>query len=216
MKTLPAADLLAALEWRYAAKSFQEGKHIPAETWAALERALVLTASSYGLQPWKFLVVKDPETRAKLRAASWNQRQVTECSHFVVFAVRPQFGEEFVDAYVKSVSETRGVPAENLGGLKKVILGDVQNKANAGQLAEWNARQCYIALGNFLTAAALLGVDTCPMEGLDPKKYDEILGLESGPFRTVVACAAGYRNPEDRFGGAAKVRYPLAEMIQVI
>jgi nitroreductase len=216
MKTIPAQDLVSTLEWRYAAKSFAEGKQIPAETWAALERSLVLTPSSYGLQPWQFLVVQDPGLRAQLRAASWNQRQITECSHLVVFAVRPQFGEEFVDSYVESVSRTRGVPAENLAGLKKVIMGDVNAKAQAGQLAEWNARQCYIALGNFMTAAALLGVDTCPMEGLDPKKYDEILGLEATPFRTVVVCAAGYRNPEDRFVGAKKVRYSHEEMIRVL
>lgn len=216
MKALPSSDLLSALEWRYAAKSFTEGKLIPADTWAALERSLVLTPSSYGLQPWQFLVVQNPELRAQLRAASWNQRQITECSHLVVFTVRPQFDEEFVDSYVQSMAETRGIPAENLAGLKKVIMNDVTAKAQAGKLAEWNARQCYIALGNFMTAAALLGVDTCPMEGLDPVKYDEILGLESTPFRTVVVCAAGYRNPEDRFGGAKKVRYGHDAMIRVL
>jgi len=214
MKSLPPADLLASLEWRYAAKSFLEGKIIPSETWAALERSLVLTPSSYGLQPWKFIVAQDPAIRAALRAASWNQRQITECSHLVVFTVRPHFGEDFVDSYVKSMASTRGIPEENLAGLKKVIMNDVTAKEKNGTLAEWNARQCYIALGNFMTAAALLGVDTCPMEGLDPVKYDEILGLEKGPFRTVVVCAAGYRNPDDRFGGAKKVRYGHEEMLE--
>ncbi|RZA09306.1 MAG: NAD(P)H-dependent oxidoreductase [Proteobacteria bacterium] len=216
MKTLPPSDLLASLEWRYAAKSFAPEKKIPADTWAALEQSLVLTASSYGLQPWQFLVVQDKGLREQLRAASWNQRQITECSHLVVFTVRPHFGEEFVDQYMKLVSEARGVPIENLAGFKRSIMGDVGSEQRQKGMPEWNARQCYIALGNFLTSAALLGVDTCPMEGLDPKKYDEILGLEATPFRTVVVCAAGYRNPEDKLGLARKVRFPKEAMVRYL
>ena len=213
---MESSSLLSALEWRYAAKSFVPGQKIPADLWADLEKALILTPSSYGLQPWQFVVVQDVSVREKLRAASWNQRQVTECSHFVVFTARPLFDEKYVDHFLQHMATTRGIPVENLAGFKRGIMADITTGLRANIMPEWNARQCYIALGNFMTSAALVGVDTCPMEGLDTKKYDEILGLEKTPFRTVVACAAGYRNPDDKLGLAKKVRFSREEMIRDI
>jgi nitroreductase len=206
------SQLLAALRWRYAAKSF-DGRAIPDATWDALEEALRLTPSSYGLQPWKFLVIRDPELRARLRSASFNQRQVTECSHFVVFTHTPEITEADVDRFLDALAISRGVPRANLDGYRKVILGDVHGHRKP-LLREWTRHQCYIALGNFMTSAALLGVDTCPMEGLVPAKYDELLGLERTRFRTVVACAAGFRSPDDRSAAAPKIRYPLADIVE--
>jgi nitroreductase len=212
---LKPESLVELLEWRYAAKSFA-AQEIPPGTWAALEKALVLTPSSYGLQPWKFLVVRDAAQRKLLQAASWNQRQVSECSHYVVFAHRVIMDEAYVDHYMATMAAIRGIPVESLVGFRKAILGDVVNGPRSKVIREWTARQCYIALGNFMTAAAALGVDTCPMEGLDPEKYDEILGLDRDQFRTVMACAAGYRHPDDKLALAKKVRFGLDEMVERI
>jgi len=208
--------LLASLKWRYAAKSFDADRKISPDDWAALEQALVLTPSSYGLQPWKFLVVQSLDLREKLRAVSWNQRQVTECSHYLVFAQREGMDEAYVDRYMKLIATTRGVTTESLVSFRNAIIGDAVHGPRAKVVAEWNARQSYIALGNFMAAAALLKIDTCPMEGLDPARYDEILSLRGTGYRTVVACAAGYRSPSDLSAAAPKVRFPREEMIQVL
>lgn len=213
---LTPAQLVQAMEWRYSAKSFDPTRKLSAETWAALERALVLTPSSYGLQPWCFYVVEDQAVKEKLRPASWNQRQVTECSHFVVLAQKMAIDEAYVDQYIGEMSAVRGVPADSLAGLRKGIVGDVINGARAQYQAEWAARQIYIALGNLMTAAAVLEVDTCPMEGFEPAKYNEILGLNAHGLSATVACAVGYRHPEDRFSAFKKVRFPHAQVIRHI
>lgn len=211
---LSPQDLLTALRWRYAVKLFDPARKIPAETWDSLETALQLTASSYGMQPWKFVVVQDPALRAELRAASWNQKQVTDCSHFVVFAHHPGVSEGDIRRFLDAFSAARGIPRESLDRYGQLIANDVITGPRAATIAEWTARQCYIALGNFMTSAALLGVDTCPMEGLSNTRYDQILGLDKTRFRTVVACAAGYRSPEDKSATAAKMRYPKDELFE--
>lgn len=209
---LSPQDLLSALQWRYAVKAFDTERKIPAETWTALETALQLTPSSYGMQPWKFIVITDPELRKELRAASWNQKQVTDSSHYVVFAHHPEVNQGDINRFLDSFSAARNIPRENLDKYGQVIAGDLLTGPRRSMISEWTARQCYIALGNFMTAAALLGVDTCPLEGLSNARYDEILGLTSTRFRTVVACAAGYRSAEDKFATAAKMRYPKDEI----
>lgn len=211
---MKSEELVSTLEWRYAAKSFDPNKKIPADQWAALEKALVLTPSSYGLQPWKFLVIQNAELREKLKAASWNQRQVTECSHYIVFLQKTEMNEDYIKQYMARIAEVRGVAAESLDGFRKAITGDVIQGPRSKVQKEWMARQLYIALGNFMTAAATLKVDTCPMEGLDPSKYDEILELHGSGFQTVVACAAGFRNAADPLANAKKVRFPQQKMIE--
>jgi nitroreductase len=205
------SELLAGLRWRYAAKSFDASRAISPAHWAALEESLRLTPSSYGLQPWKFVVVRNAQLRERLRAASYNQRQVTECSHFLVFTALRDLGDGDVDRFLDAFSAARSVPRANLDGYRNLILQDIHANRRA-MLAEWTRHQCYIALGNFLTSAALLGIDTCPMEGLVPARYDEILDLGATRYRTVVACAAGYRSAEDKSAGAAKVRYPSDDL----
>lgn len=205
--------LLGQLQWRYATKKFDPAKKITATDWAALEQALILTPTSYGLQPCKFLVITDPALRARLVPASWGQQQPVDCSHFIVFAARAQNAETDVDHYIARMAEVRGVAPEALAGFKKVLMGDVVHGPR-GQIAlEWATRQAYIALGNFMTSAALVGVDTCPMEGFEPPKYDEILGLPAQGFHAVVACAAGYRAADDKYAALPKVRFPASELI---
>lgn len=205
--------LLKQLEWRYAAKAFDPTKKISDADWATLEKALILTPTSYGMQPYKFLVITNKEIREKLVPASWNQRQPADCSHFIVFAARIKNTEADVDHYLSRIAEVRGGSVEALAGLKKILMGDIVNGPR-GQIAlEWSTRQTYIALGNFMTAAALIGVDTCPMEGFVPQQYDEILGLPAQGLHAAVACAAGYRAETDKYANAAKVRLPALETV---
>lgn len=218
--TLPATKLtpdalVHQLEWRYATKQFDPARKIDAQTWKSLAEALVLTPSSYGLQPYKFIVVNDPALRAKLRPASWGQAQIEEASHLVVFAIKKSMGEAHIARYVDRIAEVRGVSTESLEGYKGMMVGSLVNSPKAARIDEWSARQTYIALGNFMTAAAMLGVDTCPLEGIDPAQYDAILGLEAEGYATVCACAAGYRSSEDKYATLTKVRFPESELIQV-
>ena len=212
-RTVSNDTLLAQLNWRYATKKFDPAKSIPDSDWAALEQALILTPTSYGLQPYKFLILTDPALRARLVPASWGQTQPVDCSHYVVFAARAQNTEADVDRYIARMAEVRGAAPEALAGFKKVLMGDVVDGPRGQVALEWAARQAYIALGNFMTSAALVGVDTCPMEGFEPAKYDEILGLPAQGFRAVVACAAGYRAADDKYAALPKVRFPASEII---
>jgi nitroreductase len=214
METLSTNALLVRLNWRYATKKFDPAKPIHPSVWAALEEALVLSPSSYGLQPYRFVVVADPELRKKLRAASWDQPQVTDASHFVVFAHKLAVTEADVERFVGLIAETRSTARSALQGYHDMMAGDLVKGPRSAMVKEWTARQTYIALGNLLTSAALLGVDACPMEGLDPAKYDEILGLTAKGFGTTNACALGYRAADDKYAGAKKVRFPSDELIE--
>ncbi len=212
--TLPSTELLEALQWRYATKQFDPSRTIPADTWEALEEALVLTPSSYGLQPWKFLVIKDPALRAELRPHSWNQPQITDASHVVVFLARRTIELADLTRLIEATSAARGVPAEQLEGYRQMMQKDVVDGPRSAAISTWASNQVYIALGSFMTAAALLQVDTCPIEGFSPPDYDRLLNLEATPYRSAVVCAAGYRDPADKYADLAKVRYPLDEVIE--
>lgn len=206
-------QLLDALHWRYATKVFDASRKIPAETWAAIEHALILSPSSYGLQPYRFLVIADPKMRETLLSHSYNQRQVVDASHYVVFTARVNVTEEYVDRFMQRVGHIRGIAPQSLAGYRQAIVGDLI-KGPRGKIAhEWATRQAFIALGNLMTSAALLGVDTCPMEGFSPAEYDRVLGLQDSDFRAVVACALGYRAHTDKYAAFAKVRLEPAELV---
>jgi len=174
---------------------------------------LVLSPSSFGLQPWHFFVVQNPDVRQKLSAASWNQTQPVECSHFVVFTARKDVSTADVEHFIQRTAEVRGVPADQLKGYRDIMVGFADMTRAAGKLDGWAARQVYIALGGFMAAAALLGVDACPMEGLEPDKYNEILGLAAKGLTTVCACAAGYRATNDKYATSPKVRFKASEVV---
>lgn len=209
------ASVVAALRWRYATKHFKADQKIPADTWAALEETLILTPSSFGLQPWKFLVVENPDVRAELRAKSWGQAQVTDASHFVVFATRTDVSQADIDNWVSKLGEVQSTPAEVLAPMKGMIEGFVGSMPVEARQA-WNTRQVYIALGQFMAAAAVMGIDTCPLEGLDPSAYDEILGLKGSGYATAVACAVGYRSESDHTAARPKARFGAESLISVI
>jgi nitroreductase len=209
-------QLLDALQWRYATKVFDATRKIPADVWQTLERALVLTPTSYGLQPYKFLVIGDPAKRAELLPHSWNQKQVVDASHFVVFTARTKVTDADVNKLIQLTSNVRKIPAESLNFYRDMMLGDIVNGPRGKIAHEWAARQTYIALGNLMTCAAVLGVDACPMEGLNPAEYDRVLGLNGSGYATVVACALGYRAASDKYASLPKVRYELNDLVQRI
>jgi nitroreductase len=213
MQKLSSAQLLESLEWRYATKKFDPTKKIDAQTWSALEKVLMLTPSSYGLQPWKFIIVENSDLKEKLKAASWNQAQVTDCSHHVVFVIKEKMDEEHITKFIDQTAKIRGQDVSTLEGYKKMMIGDLVKGPRSEMIAEWAARQAYIALGNFMTAAAMLGVDTCPFEGIEPQKYDDILGLTGSGWKTVCACPSGFRAADDKYADALKVRFDAKDLI---
>ena len=209
------SELIDSLNFRYATKVFDTARKIDADTWSALETTLTLTPSSFGLQPWKFIVVESPEIREKLRAASWGQAQVTDASHLVVLTARTDLTQPDIEKWIACLSETQGTPVENLAGYAGMISSFSANMSQTEKQA-WNTRQVYIALGQLMTAAAMIGIDTCPLEGISPKDYDEILDLKNSGYATAVACALGYRSTEDKYANSKKARFSQADLISRI
>ena len=212
MSTINSKQLLEQLNWRYATKEFDPKRKISAADWATLEEALRLTPSSGGLQPWKFIVVTDPAVRAKLVPASYGQEKVSTASHLVVFASKNNFSEADVDAHIKHIAEVQGAPIEALAPLRGMLVGGIVKAQDETARNAWARNQAYIALGNLLTSAALLGIDACPMEGFDRAQYDEILGLKAKGFATAVIATVGYRLPADKYASAPKVRFPKEQI----
>src|ERR1039457_2501600 len=156
MSPMNGQQLLGALNWRYATKVFDPAKKIPADTWQTLEQALILTPTSYGLQPYQFLVITDPATRAALLPHSWGQKQVVDCSHLVVFTAKTKMTEADVDKLIRRTVEIRKLPTqEALGPYRFMMLGDLVNGPRGKIAHEWATRQTYIALGNLMTCAAI-------------------------------------------------------------
>jgi nitroreductase len=216
MQPISTDALISSLNWRYAVKKFDAAKKIPAATWEALESSLLLSPSSYGLQPWRFVVVKDAAVRAQLRPHSWNQPQITDASHMVVLAAKKEVTVADIDAYVERIMQVRGVPREALDGYRGMMVGSLSNPAglSGGSVALWAQSQVYIALGVFLTSCAVLGIDACPMEGIDTKKYDEILDLPAQGYHAIVVATAGYRAADDGLATMKKVRAPREAIIK--
>ncbi len=207
--------LLDALNWRYATKVFDANRTIPSDTWGAIEESLVLTPSSFGLQPWKFIVVTDPEIKQQLLPHSWNQQQVTDCSHLVVLAAKGPIGDGDLDAFIDATHSERGGEKESLQFYRDMMGGFIA-KMSDDQLLNWAKNQVYIALGQLMASAAVLKIDACPMEGITPSEYDKILGLEGSGYFTTVACPMGYRSSDDKYASLAKVRYSKELVIQHI
>jgi nitroreductase len=208
------SQLLQSLQWRYATKAFDTSRKIPSQTWAALEQSLVLSASSFGLQPYRFLIVDDPATRAKLMPHAWNQRQVVDASHFVVFAARTEVTEAEIDRFLQHIATSRGITTASLAAYRGMMTGSLLSDGFKSIAPHWTARQAYIALGNLLTSAALLGVDACPMEGFVPAEFDKILNLPAQGLAAVVCCALGYRSPNDKYASLPKVRFAESDLIK--
>ncbi|MCE3009278.1 MAG: NAD(P)H-dependent oxidoreductase [Proteobacteria bacterium] len=209
------SQIMEALQWRYAVKQFDTQKKVSEADWKVLAESLRLAPSSYGLQPWKFIVVQNPSLRAELRKNSWNQSQVTDCSHYVVLTTRTKMSEQDVQKYIAKISQVRGVPQESLKGYHDMMIGDVVKGPRSEIIQWWAQRQAYIAFGFLMETAALMKIDTCPIEGLEPKAYDQILKLEGTGYATVAACAVGYRHRDDKNAQAKKVRFDAQDVIEI-
>ncbi len=214
MNPISNTQLLEALNWRYATKQFDAAKKISADTITALEESLILSASSFGLQPYRFLVVNDKAMREKLLPHTWGQRQVVDASHYLVFAGRTTMSEKEIDAFLKLTADTRGMSVETLKGYRGMMTGMLLADSFQPKVPHWAALQAYIALGNLLTSAAVLGVDACPIEGFVPAEYDKLLSLPEQGFASIVCCALGYRADTDKCGTAKKVRAAKADLIK--
>ncbi|MEM8763521.1 MAG: NAD(P)H-dependent oxidoreductase [Bacteroidota bacterium] len=209
------STILEDLQWRYATKKFDPSKKISEDQLNTLLEAARLSPTSYGLQPFHVFVVEDAEIREQLKPVSWNQSQIVDASHLLVFANHNEFDASLVDEYLDNVSETRGVSLEQLKGYGDFMKSKLLDLPEASK-DSWTARQVYIALGNVMTAAATLKVDTCPMEGFDRKAYDEILGLSEKGLTTTVVLPVGYRSEEDETQHYAKVRRAAEDFVTII
>lgn len=208
-----ADDVVEAMHWRYATKAFDSSKHLSDADRQALLAALRLSPSSYGLQPWKFVVVNDPDVRKKLgEAVPANAGKFENSSMLVILARRRVTTPDHVAQHIETLQEARGASAEDLQPFKDMLI-----QGAAGRPAEaqdiWNSRQVYVALGCALTAAAMLKVDACPMEGVNPEKFDALLGLAGSDFTTTVAIAFGYRDESDPFASYSRARRAADEVI---
>lgn len=205
--------VMKQLQWRYAAKRFDPSRVISAEDWLVLEHSLVLTPSSFGLQPWRFYVVTDNETKSMLPGISWGQAQVKDASHVVVMAIRENLSEEDIDRYINRICEVRGSLPESLIGFKKMMVGSLIRSEVGFNINHWAENQVYIALGQFMATAALMGIDTCPMEGIEREKYDQLLGVKQDGYATSVVCVAGYRASDDKYASIPKVRFAREHVV---
>ena len=205
-------QLLDDLRWRYATKRFDEDRKVSDEDLHKLEEAVNMAATSFGLQPFRLLVISDPEVKEQLRTASYNQPQLTECSHVFVFCSMTTMPPEQIDRYVDRIAEVRDVPREQLNDYANYMKGSVAGKS-VESIKAWNQRQAYLGLGTLLAAAAQLRIDSCPMEGIDAGEYDRILGLTDKGLTATVIAPVGYRSEDDATQHYAKVRVPLEEMV---
>lgn len=208
-------DIINILQWRYAAKKFDASKKLPQEKLEILKQAFNLTATSYGLQPVKLLIVENRHIREQLVEHSWNQRQVADASHLFVFCIHEDVDADYIHDYFNRVMDIRKTPKEVLDPFRKFLVEDFENKTTE-EIYNWAVKQAYLIMGNLLTVCALEGIDSCPMEGFNPEQYDNILKLKEKRLKSVLVMPVGYRADNDMFADFKKVRKPLSESIEEI
>lgn len=205
-------NTIESLQWRYAVKKFDEHKTLTNQQIETLKEAFNLTATSYGLQPLRLLVINNKDLQKELVQHSWNQQQVAQASHLLVICVPKEHTEKDVEKYFDLVKNVRNTPDEILTPFKEFLMGNFKQK-NQEELYQWNKNQAYIALGNLLTVCAIEKIDSCPMEGFIPEKYDEVLNLESKNLRSVLVLPVGYRADDDFMKDLKKVRKQTNDVV---
>lgn len=207
------SDLLQKLQWRYATKKMNPAKRVPEEKVECILEAIRLTATSSGLQPYDVVVVTSPELRARIKPHAWNQSQVTDCSHLLVFAAWDNYTPERINGMFDLVNAQRGFKNEGWEAYRQKLLAAYPPR-DAETNYQHAARQAYIGVGTALIAAAEEEVDSTPMEGFDPDKVDEILGLRERGLRSVVMIPLGYRDVDgDWLVKLKKVRRPREQFV---
>lgn len=204
--------VLDKLNWRYATKVFDSSKKIPGKDMEVLLEAARLSASSYGLQPYHMYVIQDPSIREQLRRFSWGQPQITDASDLLVFANKTDFDAALIDNYITTLQETRNVPLKNLKAYSDFMKSKLLH-LSLEEKSAWTSKQVYLALGNIMTIAAEMKIDTCAIEGFEPKKYNEVLGLDNQKLSATVALAIGYRSKTDETQYEPKVRFNKEQLI---
>jgi len=205
-------NIIDALEWRYASKKFDKNKKVSEEQIDVLKKAFNLSATSYGLQPLKMLIAKSDEVKEKLFPLAYFQQQVTTCSHILIICIDAAFGVEDVDAYFDLEKNTRGV-SEDVVGKFRQQLKDIYSNKDRKEIDASAVFQAYIALGTLMTVCAEQQIDSCPMEGFNPQKVDEVLGLNARNLKSVLMLPVGFRAEDDIMAAMKKVRKPLEEVI---
>lgn len=205
-------NVLEKLKWRYATKKFDPTKKLGETQLQVLKEAFNLTATSYGLQPIKLLIIADDSLKQRLVEHSWGQRQVADASHLLVFCIINDIDEQYVINYFERVKNIRNTPDEILKPFRSFLTNDFNNKTSE-EIKTWATKQAYLAMGNLLTVCALEGIDSCPMEGITPEKYDEVLQLPQKGLNAVLAMPVGFRAQDDMFANFKKVRKDLSESI---
>ncbi len=205
-------NVIKHLNWRYATKAFNPTKIVSDEKLTVLKEAFNLTATSYGLQPIKLVVFSDKKLQTELISATMNQKQIAEASHVLVFCIETTIDEEFVLEYFNRVHTIRDTPKSILKPFQDFLISDFEKKPQ-DYIEDWATNQAYLAMGNILTVCALEGIDSCPMEGFDPEKYDEVLGLKKRGLKSVLLLPIGYRADDDMFADFKKVRRSIKDSI---
>ncbi|CDF80186.1 nitroreductase [Formosa agariphila KMM 3901] len=205
-------DIIKQLQWRYATKKFDNTRQIEDNKLQILLEAFNLTATSYGLQPVKLVVINNKTLQRELVAASMNQEQIAQASHVLVFCIETTIDSVFVENYFNRVQDLRETPDAVLKPFKDFLISDFENKEQI-QIENWATKQAYLALGNMLTVCALEHIDACPMEGFKPDTYDRILKLSEKGLKSVLVLPIGYRASDDLFSELKKVRKPIADSI---
>ncbi len=230
---------LESLSWRYAVKKFDSQKKIPSESIELLSQSLRLSPSSYGLQPWRFIIIENQDLKNELKAFSYNQSQMSDCSHLVVFQALEQIDEAYLSNFISLVSKIRSQPESHLEGYKNIMIQDLIKGPRSQQIPLWAGKQAYIAMGFLMSYASFLKIDTCAIEGLEPVKYDNLLNAKlaksalgntlvntqndlatantpSNNYKTLAAVALGYRSPEDKYQSSPKVRFTKDQVISYL
>ncbi|MGH1386692.1 NAD(P)H-dependent oxidoreductase [Kordia sp.] len=205
-------QIIDSLKWRYATKKFDANRFLDDSQIDTLKEAFNLTATSYGLQPIRLVVIKNKELQEQLVEHSWNQRQVADASHLLVICIENTVDEAYIDSYFDRVKAIRNTPDDILAPFKDFMKSSFEGKTQE-ELQTWSSKQAYIALGNLLTVCGTAQIDSCPMEGFVPEKYNEVLGLEAHGLSSVLVLPVGYRAADDMFADFAKVRKTVAESI---
>lgn len=203
-------NIIDSLNWRYATKKFDSSRKLSLEQVNVLKDAFNLTASSYGLQPIKLVVISNQDLKNKLLESSMNQQQVVQCSHLLVICVETEIDEAYIETYFKRVIDIRQTPPDILESFKKSIINEFNDMSNSSILS-WSKNQAYLALGNLLTVCSVESIDSCPMEGFSPEKYDDILDLKSKNLKSVLVMPIGYRSKDDKFSSLEKVRKDVSD-----
>jgi len=206
-------NIIEKLNWRYATKKFDSSYKLNESEIELVKSVIQLSPASYGLQPYKVLIVTNPEVREKLKEVSWNQPQITDSSALLVFVRNKIVDENEVDSFIENIVNTRGVQKQILEQYESMMKHAVSSQTDE-QKGVWVEKQVYLALGNLLTSLSVIGVDSCPMEGFDKSKYDEILGLTDKT--TVVVCPIGKRDESDDYQHYKKVRKSTNDLFETI